>query len=319
MRAFGFNRRIVQSSEVLPLPSMPEGDPFLRAFFREKFPLPSPTHWQREYLTTDPEEEAWAWCRFTDQSESNLLAEYGQTLLLDCMIEEGKLTAYSHWPSLHSLQAHRFVTNFLPAWCNLFGDCILHAAGVSLDGSGCLIVAPTASGKSSACYGFASQYGGDILSDDAVAVFRNADGAWGIRGTHPSLRLRKTSLEGLNLDSNSVRKCADSKVSPAEDRIAFQSEAQLEGIFFLDAQPEQAEFSVTELDFGNTIARLNQSLHRFATPMTERLLFRSSMNTLGALVGSVPAFRVTYPHRWDALELLILEIRDLLLRAKPTL
>ena len=139
------------------------------------------------------------------------------------------------------------------------GGALIHAAGVDIDGRGCIFPGPSGAGKSTTCQQFISRSDFCILSDDRVIV-RNSGATFNVFGTP----------------------------WPGDAGIARNAHVPLRGIFFM--LPGQAN-RITAIDRREALERL---MPVTSIPWYDREIVEKNLTFMENLVSNVPAYELRF-------------------------
>lgn len=171
------------------------------------------------------------------------------------------------------------------------GMTCLHASAVALRDRSMVFAGVEGSGKSTAAAIFAKQ-GHAVLADD-IAVLDCSDGVFSVRPGCPILNLLSDSANWLH----GVARASTPDIEVEKQRIVldgsdlrFQDEGlSLGAVFILDAAPDQSE-PLKRLSPQEALVGL--AAETYANRMLDTEMRAAEFLALGALVKSVPVFRV---------------------------
>jgi hypothetical protein len=195
--------------------------------------------------------------------------------------EEGRIAVESRDADAELLE-HRISSLAICTLLAMRGDLVLHASAVEVDGRAILFCGPTLRGKSTLARAL-GEAGRRVLGEDGVAIALDEDGPIAFPGAR-GVRMRSSDGDGR------PRTDLLADTGPGEPppcRVALVVQLGERG----------TELDVEPLQPARALALLTPNLVHSGT----RASIGAAFSRLAALLGSVPAFSVSFPDDLDAL------------------
>lgn len=211
---------------------------------------------------------------------------------------------------------HLVLDAVLPRVLDLRGIESFHATAVSIDGSACIFIGPTGTGKSTLAASFALT-GSPLLADDCVVLKGSRDIF--VTPGYPGTRLWKDSFDALTLDSerSAALSGLHSKRRVFQFNRNFGKEPRPVKSIYLLRRPEDpsavgcAEPSLKKVTRAEAMIQLVGALYRFVPTDPSRHL--NKFRFLARLVARVPVKALIIPRNFAALpavrELVLMDLR----------
>ena len=204
---------------------------------------------------------------------------------------------------------HLIVNQIFPRILAHNGRLIVHAAAVRSNHSTLMLTGPSGAGKSTLAASFYAA-GWDLLGDDAFRVESSTDGLE-CRAIYQSLRLfedsRRAVLAGVGRSSPVAHYSSKHSVDGLGDPTGGVPQP-LSAIIFVEPEPSP-EPIIDAVSPGEACIGLVE--HSFWLDPKDRNGTLERLRQSGTAAGKVPAFRLRFPRRYDALG----AVRDAILSA----
>lgn len=188
---------------------------------------------------------------------------------------------------------------------HLAGDLSLHGGAVALSGSAVVLLGRSGQGKSTLAAAICERAGGELYSDDIVAVEHAGDRTW-ITPVESDHWLDAKARRALGLPEDGEDKAPVATKRPGEGMATLALFVDL--AFGTEKTP-----SLTPLSELEAVAQLVPQVARFV--LDEPEVHRRELDDLARLVRHVPMVRITRPREYDALaatvDLIVAKVREL--------
>jgi hypothetical protein len=204
---------------------------------------------------------------------------------------------------------HLLIDQVLPRVLALRGALVLHAAAVSTRMGTAVFIGETGRGKSTLAASLALD-GCTLLSDDGLVVTAGDDRVQAIP-TYPSLRLWPDSLETLFPDRPPVTQMAeysDKCRLRVDDGQPSAPQAVVVDALFLLGEAEGSSGAVRVEPVTPRDVVLPLLSNSFQLDVTTRTATARLLHAASVVADRVPAFRLSFPHRYEVLP----DVRDVL-------
>jgi len=261
----------------------------LRAFHHISLPDGSP--WCAQYRL-----EAGYLLRFHDQ------ADFTVSLTGD------SITCHGVPDTDEATLQHLLQNQVLPLAMSRKGRLVLHASAVVVEGRALAFLGVSGRGKSTLAAAFAAQ-GCPFLTDDGL-LLEPAHGQEQVMPGRPSLRLRediRTAL-GACRQSSATAPNANKLLLLADASLPHAPEACTLAAFYFLGDSVVDGVSIVPLAGREVLLGLMQ--HCFLLDSDARDLLHKTFTRFGDMVHRIPAFRLEYPRRFEALPELLAMVRQ---------
>jgi len=232
--------------------------------------------------------------------------------LADFKIEDGciGILCYPRSGVSDDMIRHLLLDQVIPRVASHYGETVLHASAIMVDGHAIAFIGDTGWGKSTLAASFHVN-GYSLLTDDCLLLRQDHDTILAIPA-YASARLWEDSYDAMmnkkNTESVSTPYSSKKQITLDENESVFGGGFLLSAIFVLTSKDQSmmADNIINEKISGAEII-INLTQHSFVLDVTDINKMKEKFFSLGqTAISGVTFHKLTYPHRHDLLD----EVRD---------